>query len=277
MNNAVNNTGTIESIEGTLILAGPLQNAAGGILAVDSGSKLLVSSGLAANLGTINLTGGVFDNNSFALSNSAVISGYGTFRSGGLANYSAVIFTGAASTVNGPVTNAGDIDLGGTSTMVVNNGGGALLQTSGTLEMGTGATLSAGSVEINGGILTADGPAALTSGQGVLFQFFDEHLSGCSRRRRQFAHRQQRVRGSCLERQRQFLYRRHVCHGGGFGRQQPRRNRKRHVFGRRQRPHRVRRGRARRERRAAFRARARAGHDGGNVAAGAAIATPVSE
>ncbi len=87
VNNAVNNTGTIESIEGTLTLSGSLQNAAGGLLAVDSGSKLFVSSGLAANLGTINLTGGVFDNNGFALSNSAVISGYGTFRTGGLTNY----------------------------------------------------------------------------------------------------------------------------------------------------------------------------------------------
>ena len=65
VNNAVNNTGTIESIEGTLTLSGSLQNAAGGLLAVDSGSKLFVSSGLAANLGTINLTGGVFDNNGF--------------------------------------------------------------------------------------------------------------------------------------------------------------------------------------------------------------------
>ena len=161
VNNAVNNTGTIELIEGTLTLSGSLQNAAGGLLAVDSGSKLFVSSGLAANLGTINLTGGVFDNNGFALSNSAVISGYGTFRTGGLTNYSAVIFTGGASTVNGPVANAGDIDLGGTSTMVVNNGAGVLAQSSGTLEMGTGASLSAGSVAITGGILLADGPAAL--------------------------------------------------------------------------------------------------------------------
>ena len=177
-----------------------------------------------------------------ALSNSGEITGYGTFRSGGLTNYSAVTFTGATSTVNGPVTNAsagtinisynpaiftgnvinngfvkststtvtwaggftnngtyhsdpaqnyfsslangasglvlggagdgffvtgplatnaGDIDLGGTSTMVVDNGSGALSQTSGTLEMGTGATLSAGSVEISGGILLADGLAAM--------------------------------------------------------------------------------------------------------------------
>ena len=242
VSNAVNNTGTIESVGGALTLAGPIQNSAGGLLAVDYGSKLFVSSGLAANLGTINLTGGVFDNNSFALSNSAEISGYGTFRTGGLVNYGVVTLTGGNSTVNGPVTNAsggtinisynpaiftgnvinngfvkststtvtwaggftnngtyrsdpaqnyfsslangaaglvlggvgdgffvtgplatnaGRIDLGATSTMVVDNGTGVLSQSAGTLEMGTGAMLSAGSVEITGGILLADSPAAV--------------------------------------------------------------------------------------------------------------------
>jgi hypothetical protein len=238
VNNAA--TGTIESMNGTLTFFGSLANSAGGLLTADAGSKLLVSSGLAVNLGTINLTGGIFDNNSFALSNSAEVSGYGTVRTGGLINYHTVTLTGAASTVNGPVTNAsggsisvsynpaiftgaavnngfikttattvtwaggftnnatylsdpaanyfsslannstglvqggngdsfivtgavsnaGQIDLGGTSTMVVGNGTGVLSQSAGTLEMGTGATLSAGSVEISGGILLADGPAA---------------------------------------------------------------------------------------------------------------------
>jgi autotransporter-associated beta strand protein len=64
--------------------------------------------------------------------------------------------------ITGPLaTNAGQIDLGGTSTMVVDNAAGVLTQTAGTLEMGTGAALSAGSVEINGGVLRADGPGAL--------------------------------------------------------------------------------------------------------------------
>jgi autotransporter-associated beta strand protein len=241
--NAVTNTGTIESINGTLTFSGSLQNNAGGLITADAGSKLLVSSGLAANLGTINLTGGIFDNNSFALSNSAEISGYGTVRTGGLTNYHTITLTGATSTVNGPVTNAsggsigvsynpaiftgsatnsgyikitsttvtwaggltnsgtylsdpaanyfstlansslgllkggngdsfsvngaatnaGQIDLGGTCTMVVGNGAGVLTQSAGTLELGTGAALSAGTVAINGGILLADGPAAVTT------------------------------------------------------------------------------------------------------------------
>ena len=109
MASPVNNTGTgtIESMNGTLALSGPLANNAGGLLTADAGSKFLVSSGLAANLGTINLTGGVFDNNSFALSNSGQISGYGTLRTGGLTNHAAIALTGGTSTVNGLVsTNA---------------------------------------------------------------------------------------------------------------------------------------------------------------------------
>ena len=61
--------------------------------------------------------------------------------------------------------------------MVVNNGAGVLAQSSGTLEMGTGAS-PAGSVAITGGILLADGPAALITGQPGLHQFIGEHLSG---------------------------------------------------------------------------------------------------
>ena len=44
--------------------------------------------------------------------------------------------------------------------MVVDNGAGTLMQTGGTLELGTGGALSAGTVQINGGVLVADGPAA---------------------------------------------------------------------------------------------------------------------
>ena len=56
------NNGTIESMGGTLSLGGPLTNPAGGLLAVDAGSKMFITGGLAANAGIINLTGGTFDN-----------------------------------------------------------------------------------------------------------------------------------------------------------------------------------------------------------------------
>ena len=185
--NGVNNTGTIELIEGTLTLAGSLRNSAGGLIAVDDGSKLFVASGLAANLGTINLTGGIFDNNGFALSNSAEISGYGTFRTGGLANYNAVIFTGAASTVNGPVANAGDIDLGGTSTMVVNNGGGMLAQTSGTLEIGALRLALRGQRRDHRRHPPGRRPRGSNYGQPGLRQFLGEQLSRRPGRGRQRA------------------------------------------------------------------------------------------
>ena len=103
---AVNNVGTIEPINGTLVFSGSVQNSAAGLIQPTAGSQITVSLGLAANYGTINLTGGVFDNNSFALSNSGEISGYGTLRTGGLTNHATITLTGATSTVNGPVTNA---------------------------------------------------------------------------------------------------------------------------------------------------------------------------
>jgi autotransporter-associated beta strand protein len=61
--------------------------------------------------------------------------------------------------VTAPFTNAGQINLGGNSQMVVENGG-TLTQTSGVLHLGSSATLTAGMVEINGGMLLADGPLA---------------------------------------------------------------------------------------------------------------------
>ena len=323
---AVNNTGTIESIDGTLTFSGSLLNAPGGFVTTDAGSKLLVSSGLAANLGTINLTGGIFDNNSFALSNSGQISGYGILRTGGLTNHGTIDLTGATSTVNGPVTNAsggsisiaynpaiftgavtnngyvkitsttatwaggftnngtyisdpavsyfsdlavgpsgllqggvsdkfvvtgpllsnaGQIDLGGTSVMAVENGAGLLAN---RRHVGNrhGRHIVGGLNRDCRRDAAGRRPGRHYHGQFGLRQFLAEHLSGRSRRRRQYAHRRQPGRRSRLERQRQFLFRRHVRHGRGVGRYQPRRNRKRYRLGRRKRPRRVWHGRARR-------------------------------
>jgi hypothetical protein len=242
VSNSFSNAGIIEALGGALSFSGSVQNVSGGQISATAGGDVLVAIGLANNFGVINLTGGIFDNNAHQLINHSQISGYGTWQTGGLTNLNEITLAGAASTVNGPVTNAsggsisiyynpaiftgtvvnngyvkstgttvtwaggftnsgtylsdpavnyfsslangssgllqggvgdqfiitgpllsnaGQIYLGGTSTMVVDNGSGTLAQTSGTLEMGTGATLSAGSVAINGGILLADGPAAM--------------------------------------------------------------------------------------------------------------------
>jgi len=103
--NNIVNSGIIESTGGTLTLSGSNQNLANGLITADAGTKVLMASGLANNLGVINLTGGTFDNNGFPIKNSNQISGYGIFRSGGLTNAGSITFTGGATTVNGNVTN----------------------------------------------------------------------------------------------------------------------------------------------------------------------------
>ncbi len=104
---SVTNAGIIEAIGGTLDFTGALANLSGGQILAGSGDKVLVTKGLTSNAGLINLTGGTFDNNSHALTNTGQISGYGTFRTGGLTNAATATFTGGQTTVNGNVTNAG--------------------------------------------------------------------------------------------------------------------------------------------------------------------------
>jgi DNA-binding beta-propeller fold protein YncE len=65
--------------------------------------------------------------------------------------------------VTSPFTNAGQIDLGGSSQIVVDNGAGLYLQTGGNLELGASATLSAGTIAINGGTFMADGQGSLVT------------------------------------------------------------------------------------------------------------------
>ncbi len=103
----VTNSGSVESNGGTLTLAGATINTAAGALNVDLGSKLIITGGLATNAGTIINSGGTFDNNSFPLTNTGVIAGFGVFRTGGsgLTNNGGISFTGGATTVIGPVTN----------------------------------------------------------------------------------------------------------------------------------------------------------------------------
>ncbi|HEV2971100.1 MAG TPA: autotransporter-associated beta strand repeat-containing protein [Pirellulales bacterium] len=119
--NAITNNGSIEPLGGILFLSGPLVNPAGGLIRASATNELVVNSGLATNAGTINLTGGTFDNNNHPLSNVATgeISGWGTFATGGtgLDNNGSITFSGGQTTVNGPVTNEG----GKTITVAQNN------------------------------------------------------------------------------------------------------------------------------------------------------------
>src|SRR5207302_1445469 len=92
-------------------------------------NTLLITGGLATNSGTINLTGGTFDNNGHPLTNNGEISGYGTFRTGGLTNApgQVITFTGGLATVNGPVTNSAG------ATIRANSSAGSYINTGGSL------------------------------------------------------------------------------------------------------------------------------------------------
>jgi len=103
--NAISNSGIIEALGGTLTVSDGITNNAGGLMAASMGNKILVTKGLATNAGIINLTGGTFDNNTKTMTNTGQISGYGTFRSGGLTNDGSMTFAGGTTTVNGDVTN----------------------------------------------------------------------------------------------------------------------------------------------------------------------------
>jgi hypothetical protein len=148
VSSAIDNSGTVEALGGTLSLGGAVQNEADGLLTAGSGSKLLVTAGLTTNAGVINLTGGTFDNNGHALNNMGQISGWGLLRTGGtgLDNNGSITFTGGTTTVNGPVTN----ENGQTITiaynpaiftgMVTNNNGATFTTTSATATFAGGFT-----------------------------------------------------------------------------------------------------------------------------------------
>jgi hypothetical protein len=101
--NAISSSGTIQAVGGTLTLGGAVTST--GLMTASSGAELLVSQGMN-NAGVINLTGGTFDNNNYALNNTGQISGYGVLRTGGLTNNGSITLTGGTTTVNGNVTNA---------------------------------------------------------------------------------------------------------------------------------------------------------------------------
>jgi len=160
-------------------------NASGGTLSVLGGSSLLI--GNLTNAGTLvlgtNATMGSTDPGvqyqSLTLDNSGTLnvtgSGVNLFanqgqvqvinEAGATMNFS----NGSSLTLNATngqlatISNSGQVNLGGSSTMVLNNGSGTFTQTAGVLDMGTSAALSAGTVQINGGTLLADGPGATIS------------------------------------------------------------------------------------------------------------------
>ncbi len=161
------NIGTVTFANGNSSIYGSVNNASGGTLTTQGTSgNVITFYGAVTNSGYIKINGttvswlGGFTNS-------------GTYINDPAANYFTGLAVGAGGLlqggvgdqffVSGPFTNAGQIDLGGNSQMVVENSG-TLTQTAGALHLGASAALSAGAVAIDGGTLLADGPlAAITS------------------------------------------------------------------------------------------------------------------
>ncbi len=180
--NAVTNNGGIEAFGGGILaFNGALQNPAAGFITVGAGNELVVTAGLAASAGIINLTGGTFDNNGHALNNTGQISGYGIFRTGGtgLDNNGSVTFSGGLTMVNGNVTN----ENGRTVTiaynpaiftgLVTNNGTGTFktLSTTATFAGGSSGTFtnaaSANMITDGTGVVEIDGAPTLMNNSAL--------------------------------------------------------------------------------------------------------------
>ena len=167
----VANDGAIEAIGGTLTLATGLTNSATGALRAGNGSKLLISQGLANNLGTINLAGGAFDNNGHTLNNPgqiAVTAGANNQWSGPITNPATgkiIVSGGAAVTFAGPITSVAgaEIRVGVNSTAVFlgSVNGPATFNGAGTKYF-EGGFSSAGPIAA-GGVTVVESAAALTT------------------------------------------------------------------------------------------------------------------
>ena len=170
---AVTNTagGTLEALGNVLYVSGALQNQAGGLIRVGAGSKLVIVQGLATNVGVINLSGGIFDNNGHPLNNTGQMSGFGTFATGGagLDNNGTVTFFGGLTNVNGAVTNENGKTIVVAynpaifTGLVTNNGGGTFNIVS------TTAVFAGGSSGSFSGTFTNNASSAFSvGGSGVL-------------------------------------------------------------------------------------------------------------
>lgn len=174
INNDISNIDPIAVIEaqgGTLTLAGRIVSPNGGILAVASGAKLLISQGLASNAGQIQLAGGTLDNNSKAMVNEAgaSINGFGTLRSGTLTNNGQIFLSGGTSALRADIvaSEGSQIILSGLSnttfygTLEVQNGA-ELRVTEGSV-----ATFAAEVKQRNGSDVNGDGKMFFEGGLSI--------------------------------------------------------------------------------------------------------------
>jgi fibronectin-binding autotransporter adhesin len=121
-----------------------------GLVTDEAGSELKINGGIVRFLGGHVLGGNYHSDPADNYFSSLTITSTGTLTGGG----------GDRFFINGPFTNAGAIDLNAGAAMSVQNGVGNLVQTGGALSLGAGATLAAGTLQISGGTISADGPTA---------------------------------------------------------------------------------------------------------------------
>lgn len=166
--NAVANTGSVEARGGSLWINGSLTN--GGRLRSASGSELVVGAGLASNAGTIELAGGSFDNNGFALGNAASgrITGFGTLRAGSIANRGQLQLSGGTSDIHGSF-----VGLGGSAT-VLSGLSNTTFHDAAVFEAGSELRVSAGSVATFFGAVQQRSGASFT---GTGSKFFEGGFS----------------------------------------------------------------------------------------------------
>jgi len=152
---AIINAGVVSAIGGTMTLNGNVANNVTGRMEAGPGATIQLANGLATNQGTINLTGGTFDNNGHTLTNTGEITGNGTLKTGGITNTGTVNLWGSEPTaVYGNVTNHNLMNVTDLSATffddVTNNG---TVTNSGSIIVCGAYTQLAGQT-INNGILT---------------------------------------------------------------------------------------------------------------------------
>ncbi|MDC8770072.1 beta strand repeat-containing protein [Roseateles albus] len=179
--NAINNQGFVSAKGGILTLAaGGISNR--GTLSVDRDATLRLTQGLLPNMGKIQLAGGTFDNNGFAMSNEvgAVINGFGSLNSGLLTNKGKILLSGGNSTIYADMlsTAASQIILSGNSNSTfygnvdVQNGAelrvstGSVATFFGTVQQRTGAKFSGAGAKRFEGTLTVGASPGLGSDEG---------------------------------------------------------------------------------------------------------------
>jgi hypothetical protein len=174
---AVNNSGIIEAVGGTLYFSTTVANLPGGTVVASAGNKILFGHPIAENAGTISLLGGTVQSTGPATNGpGGLITGRGTLIVGGegLTNNGNIGFSGGFADVFGDVTNNAGAKIivsgGGTATFYddVDAAGGEMRVSAGckAVFFGSynGGTTGTGTVYIEGDLRPGHSPAAVAFG-----------------------------------------------------------------------------------------------------------------